>query len=335
MHDWWYQKLKTALQSPYGKDMEELLSLVRSQGVYSLRSFEVRQASTTVLREQDISFTKTTKFFLERLQNAGIQPSYPKYVALELLSVENTSFSSTQIAKDTLRLIYEFISHLLEIQELQDYERRKVLEQHANSVLEKCQVVLFSRDPANVPARDVIQFSLIPESGVSDELIFLRVVQGCELIFDTAKVLTDKAMEDAAYGEAHDTAGHLEWVVYLVNFLSPLLGLLAPMTVDRWHQFRPLIVQPSAIQSTNFHNLSAKLQELARYLVHPRYHPKHQYSYLPKCQELLQQAITLCRTWDKGHIAIATKYGGVILDPKSEGVQWLQNRRSPFPYEGK
>lgn len=325
----WYEKLKLAIQSPDSQEMDEIVSIIRNTGVYELRSTELRQACTSLLKETSEQLSKPSRWLLERLQNAGHQPPYPQYVGVELLAVwDNPSVLSSQMAKDAFRLIYELISHLLELPQLRDHPRRKALEKSGSTILEKCREVVFARDPTCSPPAEIIQFSLLPESGIEDELIFLRVVQGSELVFGTAKSLVARAIESTAYGDALQTLVNLHWAIHLMDLLLPLFRLLAPMPVEHWLQIRPLIVDPSAIQSMNFHSLSAQLGELERILKHPRYQDS-QRCYLPLCQDLLRQAISMYQTWDKAHHAIAAKYGQATLHSKPEGVQWLEDRNSP------
>ncbi|MCI0561688.1 MAG: hypothetical protein MN733_24630 [Nitrososphaera sp.] len=325
----WYSNLQAATQALDGDEMKELLVLVRKMGVYKLQSVGLRQASTAVLQENDRRLEKPARYFLERLQISGHQPPYPQYTALELLSLwENPSQETPQMAKDIFRLISELISHLLEMQELLDHPHRNLLEKRGTAIVEKCRESIFSFAPSSSPSRMMIELSLIPESDKRDELIFLRVVQGSEIIFGAAKVLTARAIESVAYSDALQTAVNLHWVARLLDLLLPLVRLMAPMSVEQWLQFRPLIVEPSAIQSINFHDLSAKLGELKRIINHPRYLEQQQV-YLPVCQELLNQAIRTYRTWDKAHRAIASKYGQATSAYKPEGVQWLEERQPP------
>jgi hypothetical protein len=105
------------------------------------------------------------------------------------------------------------------------------------------------------------------------------------------------------------------------------------MSRESWHQIRPLIMAPSAIQSPNFHSLNSSIDELARILKHPRFIPSQQ-RYLSLAEDLLSEAQANFQTWERGHHAIASKYNRISKeDPISEGLRWLEGRRSPFSYQ--
>src|SRR6266496_336005 len=308
----WYRKLKRAGQARIEENegMEDLLGAIRKQGVYGLGSSELREASATLLQEQGTHFSHAVRWLFKRLQHAGLPPSYPCYVGTEVLNASWTeaAVGSGQVAKHTVRLIYELLAYLLEVPELQDHPRRVLLQQRVEELMEKCREHSFSSVPPDTPSADVVKVSLLPESSVSDELIFLRVVQSTELVFHAAARLTARTLEAIAYSDAVEAMGTLHWVVCLESFLLPLLRLLAPMSVEHWLELRPLIVRPSAIQSISFHHLSTQLNELHRILNHPRY-ASCQHAYLPGCQDLLNRASKAMSTWYKAHTRIATKYG--------------------------
>jgi hypothetical protein len=198
-----------------------------------------------------------------------------------------------------------------------------MLQKCVGNIVEQCREYTFSRIPPNSPPENVVIVSLLPESAVTDELIFMRVVQGSELCFSAASWLAARVLEAIAYSDALSVQGALHWIVCLEHFLLPLLKLLAPMSVENWLAFRPLIVRPSAIQSQSFHNLSTHLNEIQRVLQHPRYIAMQQV-YLPCCQDLLHQAINRLQTWYKAHLKIAAKYSGASKDNMPDGVRWLE-----------
>ncbi len=322
-----YPQLKAAVLAPDGADMHALLGQLRSQGVYGLRSSELQAACTTILDEQGDELPEALRWWVKRLQNAGLPPSYPDYLGLAALTAGcDLTPGSPQRAQQTLRLIHDLWSHLLEVPELQDHPRRAMLECRTAELLEVCRTYIFCRVPADGPAGWVVALSLVPESAVRDELIFLRVVQSTELVFDTATTLAGRAIEGVAYSHALEALVALHWMACLERLLLPLLRLLAPMGVEQWLAFRPLIVQPSAIQSMSFHGLVGQLNELNRILDHPRY-PAEQRRYVPACRELLDHAMGELQTWYRAHTQIAAKYGQATRDFRPEGVRWLEKQR--------
>ena len=325
----WYHKLKRAGQARIeeNEDLENLLVAIRKEGVYGLGSSGLREASATLLQEQGTNFSIAVRWLFKRLQDAGLPPSYPRYIGTEVLNAWGTeAIGSGQVVKNTVRLIYELLAYLLEVPELQDHPRRVLLKQRVQEIMEKCREYSFSNVPSATPPADVAKVSLLPESPVSDELIFLRVVQSTELVFNAAAKLTAMALESIAYSDAAEAMVALQWVICLESLLLLLLRLLAPMSVEHWLEFRPLIVKPSAIQSMSFHSLSTHLNELHRILNHPRYAERQQ-AYLPRCQDLLNQASKALSTWYKAHTRIAAKYGQAMHEYKPEGVRWLETQQ--------
>ena len=327
------QLIEDALRAPNGPAMNELLRLLRQSGLHQLESAELRGLAVELYEQHEATLSAPVKWVLKRLQNAGRQTIYGDYLGLDILHIPSENVSSPQIALDTIRLIDELISHLIEIEELKNHPQRKGLTQRADALLHQCRDLTFGPLQPKLPATEVIRLSLIPESDVRDELIFFRVLQCHELIFHSADVLATRAIELAVHNNAVETLLNLHWVVRLEKLLMPLIGLLAPMSIETWLSFRPLILQPSAIQSMNFHHLSVQLAELRRVLHHPRY-PEDQIRYLPLCDELLGEALSLYEMWDKSHTSIARKYSHTQLGRESHiskpaGVDWLETRQSP------
>lgn len=328
----WYESLEPAFQNTAGQEMDELLDLVHTTGMNSLQSPELRQASTAIEQKYGERLSVPARWLLRRLENAGYQPTYPDYLGLDILTVcEETACDAASKARAAFRLIDEIIVYLIHLPQLQKHHGRKGLQRRANAILDKTREYTFSMVRTDPPSRDIIQLSLVPESGVPDELIFIRVLQCSELIFGTAKDLADRALEWVSYGEILPGVETMHWIAGLSELIVPFLGLMSPMTKESWHQIRPLILAPSAIQSMNFHRLSANLGELRRILQHPRSQKSH-LRYLPVLEELITYSIAKFQVWDRAHLAVATKYNAG-LEGKSDGVQWLEKRESPFSSE--
>ncbi len=327
----WYRRMELAIQNPHSCEMEELLSVVRGNGMNKLQSPGLRQAAGDILHKYGSSLSPSARWFVGRLQNAGYQPTYPDYLSLGILTPCPTkSCDAPMLAKNTFRLIGELSHHLLGLPELQDHAHHASLEKRVNGLSEKAHDHLFSMLPAVPPSSDLIRLSLVPESDVPDELIFIRVLQCSELVFSAAKDLVINALEWMSYGEILEVVRNLHWVNCLSDLVVPLLGVLSPMSKESWRQIRPLIMAPSAIQSPNFHNLIPNIDELARILQHPRLIQSQQ-RYLATAQELLGEAKDKFQTWERGHHAIAAKYNRLSpSEPKSDGLIWLESRRAPF-----
>jgi hypothetical protein len=322
----WYCWLRQAIVDQ--EELERLLVVTRKEGVYRLGCTGLREAATRLLQEE--THSQAVRCLLVRLEQAGLPPAYPCYIGVDLLTgAPSARAASGQVARNAVRLLYDLAASLLEVPELTDHPRREVLERCVETIMETCCEYTFSRIPPDSPHENVVSISLLPESQVVDELVFLRVVQCTELCFFTASQLAARALEAIAYSDALEVQCALHWIVCQASLLLPLLKLLAPMSVDSWLSFRPLIVRPSAIQSQSFHHLSTHLNEIQRVLHHPRYVAMQQ-AYLPCCQSLLSQAIKQLQTWYKAHLKIAAKYSRATKDDMPEGVRWLEMQQ-PLP----
>ena len=319
----WYCWIRHAIADQ--DELERLLATIRKEGIYRLGSTGLREASATLLQEG--THSHAVRCLLLRLEQAGLPPAYPRYIGVDLLTgAPSVEASSGLVARMALRLLYELLASLLEVPDLRDHPCREVLEQRVQALMEHCREHIFSCHCPDSPPENVVSISLLPESQVTDELIFLRVVQCSELCFYTASQLAARALEGIAYSDALEIQCALHWIVCLEGFLLPLLKLLAPISVSNWLEFRPLIARPSAMQSQSFHHLSTHLGEIQRILIHPRYTAIQQV-YLPCCQGLLSQATKHFQTWYKAHLKIAAKYGRASKDDTPEGVRWLETQQ--------
>jgi hypothetical protein len=326
----WYSFLKDALFAQ--DELERLLAIIRCEGVYQFGSGGLREAATLLQQEQE-GHSQAVHWLLKRLQHAGLPPSYPCYIATEVLTAAwPEALGSAQAGRNTLRLLYDLVASLLEVPELADHPRREVLEQRAHAIMEQCREHTFSHHFPDCPIENVVKVSLLPESPVRDELIFMRVVQSTELVFTAASRLAAKALEAIAYSDALEALCALHWLVCMETYLLPFLRLLSPMSIENWLAFRPLIVRPSAIQSIAFHDLSTHLSELSRVVNHPRY-AREQRAYLPCCQELLNTSVRHLHVWYRAHTQIASKYSRsrTSSSAKPEGVNWLEQQPLNIP----
>ncbi len=321
----WYETLKNASIAPTGSDMDALLNTIWQTGVQEMNSPQIHMASTRVLEEQGDELIPSVQWLLRRLQGAGFFPSYTNYIGLNIFNfADDTQLSSPQIGKNTYRLIYDFLLYLLEIPQIQQHEHFEVLKKQVERIAEVCQEYVFPSETVGVYPGHIIKMTLLPESHVPEELVFMRVLQCTDLVFGTVTLLTNRAIEFITYGNALEAMQALHWATCLEKLLTPLLRPLLFMTIDSWVEIRPFIDRPSAIQSQHFHNLCARFSEIERIFNHPRV-PESQNRYIALCQELATEANTLLQRWYKAHFRIADKYGS-FAKPKSKGVQWLENQ---------
>jgi tryptophan 2,3-dioxygenase len=303
----------------------QLVTDIRLVGVSALGSPQVRADAAFVRGQYAAVLGPSMDFVLQRLAGAGFSPPYALYIAEALVCGHDDTAGSSSVARATFRLIYELTEHLGTLPALHSHPRRAILRQQIAAIQKLCNAYTFAAAPTAGPARHLLDSSLLPESAVPDELIFLRVLQTHELVFATAAVLGRRALQNIAHSRAADAVLDLDAMVRVESLFPALLRLLKPMAVDTWcASIRPRVLEASAIQSRHYPVLKGHLGgkeqpgEIARLLSHPRF-PAWEQPYVPLCRALAAEARRLLQRWERMHLQIARKYtpGG------SPGVSYL------------
>jgi tryptophan 2,3-dioxygenase len=317
--------LMAAAQDSTAQEAVQLVTAIRLVGLSALGSPQVRDDAAFVRGQYCDVLVPSMDFVLERLEGAGFPPPYALYIAEALVCVHDDTADSSSVARAAFRLIYEKTDHLRTLPELNNHPQRDLLRKQIASIHKVCNDYMFTSAPTAGPARHLLDRSLLPESDVPDELIFIRVLQTHEIVFATAAVLGSRALQNIAHSRAADAVLDLDSMVRVESLFPALLRLLKPMSVDTWcSSIRPLVLQPSAIQSRHYHVLKGQLGgkdqtgEIARILTHPRF-PAWEQQYVALCRALAAEARRLLQRWERMHLQIARKYtpGG------SHGVSYL------------
>lgn len=316
-------ELERIIANPISSEVDDFLYNIRSNGIFELKLSPLRFQSRAILERAETPLSPALKLLLTRIQNAGLFPSYFSYLGLEMLTPQMNATTSSQLARQTFRLVYDLLNYMLEIPDFWDHPERSQLEKRVHALQDKSRAYIFTKELILATPEDVVKMSLIPESNVREELIFLRILQCTDVIFFAATRLVDKAIEAMTYGDVLNVMAALHWVKCLEEMLIPLLRPLAVMKVTNWLAFRYLIDAPSAIQSLNFHNLNAQLELLKRISQHPRV-PKEQQRYLSLSTAISTECLQNLHHWYYAHLKIAIKYGQNGPSEKSAGVQWLE-----------
>jgi hypothetical protein len=317
--------LMAAARDSTAPEAVQLVTDIRRVGVGALGSPQVRTAAAFVRGQYRDVLVPSMDFVLARLEGAGFAPPYALYIAEALVCGHDDTADSSSLARAACRLISEMTDHLRTLPELTSHPQRDILHKQIEAIHQLCNDYMFASAPTAGPARHLLDRSLLPESDVPDELIFLRVLQTHEVVFATAAVLGSRALQNIAHSRAADAVLALDAVVRLESLFPALLRLLKPMSVDIWcSSIRPRVLQPSAIQSRHYHVLKGHLGgkdqpgAIARILTHPRF-PAWEQQYVPLCRALVAEARRLLQRWERMHLQIARKYtpGG------SPGVSYL------------
>jgi tryptophan 2,3-dioxygenase len=317
--------LMAAARDSTAQEAVQLVTAIRLVGLSALGSPQVRDDAAFVRGQYCDVLVPSMEFVLARLEGAGFPPPYALYIAEALVCVPDDTADSSSVARAAFRLIYEMTDHLRTLRELNSHPQRDILHKQIASIHNLCNDYMFASAPTAGPARHLLDRSLLPESDVPDELIFIRVLQTHEIVFATAAVLGSRALQNIAHSRAAAAVLDLDSMVRVESLFPALLRLLKPMSVDTWcSSIRPLVLEPSAIQSRHYHVLKGQLGgkdqpgEIARILTHPRF-PAWEQQYVPLCRALAAEARRLLQCWERMHLQIARKYtpGG------SPGVSYL------------
>jgi hypothetical protein len=317
--------LMAAARDATAQEAVQLVTDLRRVGVRAVGSPQVRADAAFVRGQYGVVLGPSMDFVLQRLEGAGLPPPYALYIAEALVCGHDDTAGSSSLARATFRLISEMTDHLRTLPELTSHPQREILGKQIASIQQRCNDYTFAAVPQAGPPRHLLDRSLLPESDVPDELIFIRVLQSHEIVFATAAVLGSRALQNIAHSRAVDAVLDLDSMVRVESLFPALLRLLKPISVDTWcSSIRPFLLEPSAIQSRHYHVLKGQLGgkaqpgEIARILTHPRF-PAWEQRYVPLCRALAAEARRHLQRWERMHLQIARRYtpGG------SPGVSYL------------
>lgn len=322
--------LQQAIYHPDGQEMRDLLNNLRNTGMANLRSSPLRPICMRLCETHQGTLLPGVEWLLKRIRDAGLSPSLPSYLgSLETLLFDDiSSFTHTQLAQNTARLLYDLLDHLISLAQFEQYPQRERLTKYVHDLLRKCHPLMISKDPLETLPAYVIDIYLLPESNSANELIFLRIVQCTELIFFIASVLIERATVSIRYGDIVEALVALHWAVSLTPLLVPFLRPLACMTKEEWLAMRPYVAGTSALQSTGFQKLVVEIQQIQRLFNHPRVSDDQQ-CYIEICSRHADAILIATQTWYSAHKGVARKYEGFEESGVFDAVKWL-NIQEPF-----
>lgn len=287
-----------------------IATAIRQGGVYEVATPLVRAKAHGILSAYILA--PQAEHLLKRLANGGPTQAgaYDLYLGTHLLTNWNPSDPPEMILSHVSRAAAERLEILLHLPELKAHDRRDKLEHMTNRAITHFRMVGFAEAPARALDPLCIEVSLLPESAVADEIIFMAVTQVCETIFKGVADILANVEQHIAFARALQGASGLKVAVRLLEFLSQAGGVLAPMRVEDWLAIRDFIVLPSAIQSTAYRDLLAGIWRVMRILGHDRY-PEWESPYVSDAGAALLTLIRAVQRWESLHLGLASKYGGV------------------------
>jgi hypothetical protein len=326
-------------------DVLELLSRVRKVGIQAI-------AAEAELRHEAADMLAAANPFevpaLTRIVSAGTRPSYWQYTMSDLL-VARIMRDPDQFVKRSARVVDALLSDLLVRSKREEF-RCQDAEGLCDAIARSrsiAQQISFGYDLAPILGDDELETLLVPESGVGGEIVFLRVLQCGDVIFDMGNRLADAAVHHVKLGRWDLVAAYEElgWLLGLLSLQSLLLNVLsAGLTKEDWHKMRSLVEEPSVIQSRAYSSLVERLGEAGRLLPYPRIVGEGAWArefevFAADVSGVVLRCQTMLEEWFKKHLGVAKAFNRVAAEEGdrkylSEGTPALASQRPKFQAPG-
>ena len=312
--------------------LDAFYELLQSVGRKAAMSPSLRGKAQDGLRHE--GFTVVEKWMLLRVAS-GRAPTYSEYTGEALLRTILADADALVMMANAAEFVSELLAALLVEDVLMRFEgrQRQRIEERVSKLLDQVQDVQFLAGPRasfNGSALSVPQLVgrlFVPESGVPEEMIFVRIVQATDAVFLAVAALLTAARQAIALGDLPHGLLYLDRALLFARTLQPLAGANRLIHDEAWLSLRPLIIEPSAIQGQNFPRLAVELKNLTaeaqRILQHPRV-PEDRRAWEPLLTELLSEIHKAVKRWHDAHGPMAASKNG----PKSDGAVWLMAQRN-------
>jgi tryptophan 2,3-dioxygenase len=126
-------------------------------------------------------------------------------------------------------------------------------------------VTEYATGPGRVGA--LVHFSLLPQTGFHDEVLFLRSIHVSELCFYGIRISVTQAKDAMGRGDYAGARGFLEQAVGFSGVLRQAFLLLRTMPPEHFHDFRAAAANASAVQSINYQLMEIALFGLSEHKV--------------------------------------------------------------------
>lgn len=321
-------------------DTLELIERVRKVGVQAVAGDrDLRHAATELLALSD----DVLRPALTRISAAGTRPSYLQYTMTEPL-VARIEHDRADALKRCARVVDALLCDLLERALREEFTCAD--EADLREAIGRCRLVAqqvsFGYELAPILSDAELEALLLPESGVPGELVFLRVLQCGDVLFDVGNVLADEGVRRVKLGRWDLLTAHHEFgrLLAVITMLSQLLDVLqAGLTKQDWHLMRDLVEEPSVIQARGYSRLIEVLGEAGRLLPYPRVVgagpcASDFETFAVDVRAIIDRAQALLEEWFKKHLGVAKAFNRLADDPEkrylSAGTPMLADQRPIF-----
>jgi hypothetical protein len=322
--------------------LEPLLGTVRANGLRQVASSSVRLAARRALeRVADLDANDAERdamtWLLGRFAGAGaLPPSYADYIAGDVTRRHLLTDGDThRVLANVSRWAYDAFEVLRDQSVLAGFDecRRDVVENAAVGVQEVARATAFAarRPPANVEYELLARVLLVPESPYAEEMLFLRVLQAMELVFETVGQMLDASRRSFSHGDVATANLQVHGALLATDMLPPLMRAVRAIPVETWRSLRPFILEPGAVQGAGYPAMMLALESAVRVeTLLAQVNDQTGLAALPRIAERDQVLLDAYRTllgmvekelrrWRSWHGRAAATYNG-------ETSQWLDDR---------
>jgi hypothetical protein len=335
-----------------GRLLDELLGIVRARGLRQLAAAPVRLAARRALDGVDALVTEsaverdTVRWLFARLAGAGAMPaSYAEYIGGDVTRTYLLSDPDPhRVLTNVARFTYDAFEQLRDPAVLACFDecRREIVVHTAMAVEEVARATAFAarRPASNVEFEQLARVLLVPESPYPEEMLFLRVLQAMELVFEAVGQFLDASRRSFTHGDVAAANHQVHGALIATDLLPPLMRAVRVMPVDTWRSLRPYILEPGAVQGAGYPTMMLALESAVRVeSLLARVNDQSGLATLPRIPErdkvllechttLLGMVETELRRWRSWHGRAASSYNGgdnEWLDDRSAAAQHIRD----------
>jgi hypothetical protein len=332
--------------------LDELLGIVRAHGLRQLAASPVRLAARRALEGVDTLVTEsaverdTLRWLFARLAGAGAMPaSYAEYIGGDVTRTHLlTDDDPHRVLTNVARFTYDAFEQLRHPSVLACFDecRRDAVVHAATAIEEVARATAFAtrRHAIDVEFEQLARVLLVPESPYPEEMLFLRVLQAMELVFESVGQFLDASRRSFTHGDVAAANHQVHGSLIATDLLPPLMRAVRAMPVDAWRSLRPYILEPGAVQGAGYPTMMLALESAVRVeTLLSRVSDQSGLATLPRIPErdkvlldchsaLLAMVETELRRWRTWHGRAASSYNGgnnEWLEDRSEAAQHIRD----------